>query len=80
MYFCLIFLILSIVLIKGFRAANNKYIQYQIINLSIFFTYMTVENRPYFSFLYLCFWIILGFCSSRKILNLSDEEIKKQLY
>lgn len=79
-YFCLIFLILSIVLIKGFRAANNKYIQYQIINLSIFFTYMTVENRPYFSFLYLCFWIILGFCSSRKILNLSDEEIKKQIY
>lgn len=79
-YFFLIFLILSIVLIKGYRTANNKYIQYQIINLSIFFTYMTVENRPFFSLLYICFWIILGFCSSHKILNLSDEEIKKQIY
>jgi hypothetical protein len=79
-YFFLFFLLLFIVLIRGLKKVNNNYIKYQILNLSIFFTYMTIENRPYFSFLYICFWIILGLCSSQKILNLSDREIKNQIF
>jgi len=79
-YFFLFFSFLYIILFKGFKKANNSYIKYQILNLSIFFTYMTVENRPYFSLLYICFWIILGFCSSNKILDLNDQEIRKNIF
>lgn len=75
-YLFLFFSIMILAIINALDRPNNKYIISLGLVLCSFLLVSFIENIPSYSFYFASIWIITGICSSNKIKNFNDNQIK----
>lgn len=75
-YLFLIFTAVILAIRNAFQKSKNKYVHSLGLLLGSFLLVSFIENIPSYSFYFGIVWIIIGICSSNKIKQLNDSQIK----
>lgn len=75
-YLFLIFTVVILAIRNAYHKSKNKYVNSLGLLLASFLLVSFVENIPGYSFNFAIVWIIIGICSSSKIKELNDSQIK----